>query len=148
MICVRHDIPVSNSYETENESLKFNGFKCENFVGQTEMHGVPGLHIEVRFLVDNSSCSKVLQTPKRCNSSTRPRPQIVATATHGTRIHMRIILMMVTRLALGLFVLYNSFPWLKAELRGCVYYCKHLTVVAVSPAVIDRSNEINAALEW
>ena len=50
---------------------------------------------------------------------------------------------MVTRLALGLFVLHNSFPWLTVELRGCVYYCQHLTVVAVSlvyvlfPVVID-----------
>ena len=68
---------------------------------------------------------------------------------------MQIILTTVTGLALGLFVLYNSFPWLTAELRGCVYYCQHLTVIAVSlvvpySAVIEVCglyNEINATLE-
>ena len=35
-------------------------------------------------------------------------------------------------LALGLFVMYNSFPWLIAELKGCAYYCQNLTVVTVS----------------
>ena len=34
-------------------------------------------------------------------------------------------------MSLGLFVLYDSFPRLKAELRGCVYYWQRLTAVTV-----------------
>ena len=33
--------------------------------------------------------------------------------------------------SLGQFMLYTSFPLLAAELRGCVYYCQHVTVLAV-----------------
>ena len=49
------------------------------------------------------------------------------------------------------------FPWLTAELRGCVYYCQHPTVITVSLvhipflAFIDLSNKINTdkhRLEW
>ena len=86
---------------------------------------------------------------------TRPRPQTVAIATRGTRTRMQIVLTTVTRLALGMFVLYNPLSWLTAELRGCVYYYQHLTVVTAPLvrtflAVIDvcaLSNEINATLE-
>ena len=61
---------------------------------------------------------------------------------------------MVTRLAL--FVLYDWFPRLTAELRGSAYYRQQLTVVTVLlvymayRAVIDVcgiSKEINATLE-
>ena len=54
---------------------------------------------------------------------------------------------------LGLFVLYNLFPWRTAELKGCAYYRQRLTVVTillVYPAVIDAcglSNKINTTLE-
>ena len=34
-------------------------------------------------------------------------------------------LKIVTKLALGLFMLYNSFPWLTPELRGCTYSWQH-----------------------
>ena len=38
---------------------------------------------------------------------------------------------MVTGLVVALFVLYDSFPWLTAPLRGCTNYWQSLTVVAV-----------------
>ena len=118
--------------------------KCKEFLAFT--------FLEVRFLVDSSSCSN---TRSLTNATVmlvpyffdyRPRPRIVAAAKRGTRMHahtctrMRIILTTVTGLTLGLFVLYNSFPWLTAELRGCVYYCQHLTVVAVSLVRTPPSN--------
>ena len=40
--------------------------------------------------------------------------------------------MMITRLALGLFMLYNSFPRLTAGLRDCAHYWQCLTDVTVS----------------
>ena len=79
-------------------------------------------------------------------SSTRHRLQIVAAETiRDARIRMRIILTTVTGLVLGLFVLYNSFPWLTAELRGCVYNCQHQTVVAVS---LVRTFNIQPSLRY
>ena len=49
---------------------------------------------------------------------------IVATASVNVAAHMCVndILTTVTTLALGLFVLCESFPRLKAGLRGCAYY--------------------------
>ena len=47
-------------------------------------------------------------------------------------------LKMVTKLALGLLMLYNSFPRLIAGLIGCAYYWSHLTVVTVSPVCSHR----------
>ena len=94
--------------------------------------------LEVRFMVDSSSCSNnksltnAIVTMIPYFFDYRPRPRIVAAATRGRRTRKRIIQTTVTGLALGLFVLYNSFPWLTAELRGCMYYCQHLTVAAVS----------------
>ena len=93
--------------------------------------------VEVKFLVDNSSCSNnksptntiVVMIPYFFNW---PHPRIAVTATRGTCTRTWLILMMVTRLALELFLVYNSIPWLTAELRGCVYYCQHLIVIAVS----------------
>ena len=109
-----------------------------------------------------------------CISSNRRHPQIVAAqseALERNECHPRIvavgskcgmhtcvqmILTTVTMLALGLFVLYESFPRLTAGLRGCVYYWQHLATVTVSlvptlyPAVVDvskLSKEIIAALE-
>ena len=107
--------------------------KCKKFLAFSSRS-------EVRFLVDSSSCSnnKSYKHQSRtsmgyCISSTECRPRIVAAATiRGTRTRTQITLTTVTRLALGLFALYNSFTFLTAELRGCVYYCQHLTVVAVS----------------
>ena len=80
----------------------------------------------------NISCSLMSNQGYHISSNTgRPRPRIVAAATRGSRTRMRMILTTVTEQALQLFVLYNSFPWLTTELKGCVYYCQHLTVVAV-----------------
>ena len=82
--------------------------------------------LEVRFMVDSSSCSNnksltnAIVTMILYFFDYRPRPRIVAAATCGRRTRKRVIQMAVTGLALGLFVLYNSFPWLTAELRGCV----------------------------
>ena len=86
-----------------------------------------------------------------CISSTRPHPRIVAAVTRNTSINMRIILMTVIGLALGLFMLYcnNSFPWLTSELRGCVYYCQHLTVIAVSLVhTLSSSHWCLRAFQW
>ena len=82
-------------------------------------------------------------------------PTLEAAARRGTRTRRRIILTTLTGLALGLFRVLQLFSWLTAELRGRVYYCQHLTVVAVSSyipysAVIDVCglfNEMKAALK-
>ena len=86
--------------------------KCKELLAFTSL--------EVRFLVDSSSCSNATVRWWYRISSTRPRLRIAAAATRGTRTCMRITLMTVTGLALGLFVLCNSFPWMTVELRGCV----------------------------
>ena len=106
--------------------------KCKKFLAFSSRS-------EVRFLVDSSSCSnnKSYKHQSRTSmgyriSSTECRPRIVAAATiRGTRTRTRITLTTVIGLALGLFGLYNYFTLLTAELRGCVYYCQHLTVIAV-----------------
>ena len=83
------------------------------------------------------------------------RPWIVVVASRcGTHIHVQII-SMVIGLALGLFVLYNLFPHLIAELRGCAYYWQRLTSSLYHsyvsyPAVVDvcgLSKGVNAVLE-
>ena len=53
-------------------------------------------------------------------SKVNAAPQIVP--RHGTRTYTQILSKDIIGLPLGLFVLYDMFPWLTAELRGCVYY--------------------------
>ena len=120
--------------------MRCNGFKRENFFGQQKCEEFLAFSsLEVRFLVDSSSCNnnKSLTNAKIEHlwntvfvNQTLPSNRSRRNYTQHT--HIRIILTTVTGLALGLFVLYNSFPWLTAELRGCMYYCQHLTVVDVS----------------
>ena len=109
-----------------------NGFKHEkSLVKQKCKEFLAFNFLEVRFLVDSSSCSN----NKNLTNAIVVPPRIVAAATRSTRTRMKIILMTVTRLALGLFVLYSSFPWVTAELRDCVYHCQYVTVVPVLPYV-------------
>ena len=124
--------------------MRCNGFKGEKFFGQEKCKEFLAFSsLEVRFLVDSSSCSnnKSLTNAKVEHLWNTVFLRLDALEygsrsnyTRRTHTYMRIILTTVTGLELGLFVLYNSFPWLTAELRGCVYYCRHLTVVAVSLA--------------
>ena len=134
-----------------DSNVKFLGAKqkCEEFLAFTSL--------EVRFLVDSSSCSNnksftnaiVMMIPYFFDKT--PPSNSSRSNTRHTHTYANTT---ITGLALGLFVLYNSFLWLIAELSGCVYYCQHQTVVAVSyvpyPAVVDvcgLSNEINSSLE-
>ena len=102
-------------------------FQKQKFLG-VEQKFLAFTSLEVEFLVDNSSCNNnrsltnaiVMVVPYFFDY--RPCPRVVTAATRSTRTRMQIILMTVTGLVLGLFLLYNSFPWLAAELRGCMYY--------------------------
>ena len=68
-------------------------------------------------------------------------PWIVAVASiHSTHTLCESFLTMSTRLVLGLFVLYDSFPQLRTGLRGCTYCWQHLTVVTVSLVRITLSS--------
>ena len=114
--------------------------QTRKILGQTDAKFLAFTSLQVRFMVDSSSCSNnksltnAIVTMIPYFFDYRPRPRIVAAATRGRRTRKRrIIQTTVTGLAIGLFVLYNSFPWLTAELRAvALYYCQYLTVVAAS----------------
>ena len=81
----------------------------------------------------NSGRPRIVAAQSEALERNKRRPQIVAKASkRGTRPRVRMILMTVTTLTLGLFVLYESFPLLTAGLRGCAYYLQRLATVTVS----------------
>ena len=112
--------------------MRYNGFKRENFLVQQKRRVLGFSSPEVRFLVDSSNCSNnksltrhiVMMIPYFFDET--PPSNSSCISTRHTNANM-----MVTGLALGLFVLYNTFLWLTTKLRGCTYYCQHLTVAAI-----------------
>ena len=120
--------------------MRCNRFKRNNFFGKTGMQTVPGLQFSRSEVLGRQQQPEQPQKSYK-RDSTWSCPRIVTTAKRGTRLHKRIILMMVTGLALGMFVLYNSFPWV-TELGGCVYYlvyCQYPTVIAVLLICVSMS---------
>ena len=76
-------------------------------------------------LSSNSSCTSS-EWSKCC-------PWIVALDSICGKHVYKYVLLMFTKLALGLFVFYDSFLLTTAGLRGCTYYCQHLSGLAISP---------------
>ena len=83
--------------------------QCKEFLAFTSL--------EVRFLVDSSSCNNnslsnaiVIPPLNRSHSNTRHTHTYANNSNDGHQASGRAV------------CVYNSFPWVAAELRGCVFY--------------------------
>ena len=131
--------------------MRYNGFKRKKFLVKQKCKEFLAFRSEVIGRQCSCSNNKSLNYKRHSDDDTVPyffdyrvRPRIVAACSNTRHTHTNTT---VNGLALGLFVLYNSFPWLTAELRGCVYYCHHLTVVAVS-LLSSRHWSCLRAFQW
>ena len=100
-----------------------------------------GCYCEVTVLVVTQTCTtKHNEVVPLMNPATLEYITQHITASSGSKglLHVahthvcKQFLTTVIGLVLGLFVLYNSLPWLTAGLRGCAYYQQRLTFVTVS----------------
>ena len=91
--------------------------KCDEFLAFSSL--------EVRFLVDKQQLQQQ-QKPYKCHSGVETVfLRLDSALAHVCEYDGHLAS------ARAVCVVQLGFPWLTAELRGCVHYCQHLTVVTV-----------------